>query len=58
MDKLVYSVKETAQVLNIGMNAAYNLVNSKSFPKITLGRKILVPKKALEQWLDTHSITA
>jgi len=58
MDKLVYSVKETAQVLNIGMNSAYNLVNSKDFPKITLGRKILVPKKSLEEWLVNHSITA
>lgn len=58
MDKLVYSVKETAQVLNIGMNSAYNLVNSKDFPKITLGRKILVPKKALEQWIESQSVSA
>lgn len=52
MEKLVYTVKETAQVLNIGMNNAYCLVNSKNFPRIQVGRKILVPKKALEKWLE------
>jgi DNA binding domain, excisionase family len=55
MDKLVYSVKEAAQVLNIGMNSAYNLVNSEDFPKITIGRKILIPIKGLEKWIETSS---
>ncbi len=27
MEKLVYTVNETAQILNIGMNKAYELVN-------------------------------
>jgi len=53
MEKLVYTVKETAQVLNMGLNNAYCLVNSKDFPKIQVGRKILIPKKALEKWLET-----
>lgn len=55
MDKLVYTVKETAQVLNIGMNNAYCLVNSKNFPRIQVGRKILIPKKALEIWLESNN---
>lgn len=54
-DTLVYTVNELAKVLNIGMNSAYYLVNSKDFPKITVGRKILVPKKALEEWINTNS---
>ena len=58
MDKLVYTVKETAQVLNIGMNNAYSLVNSKDFPKIQVGRKILIPKKALDRWLDSKNIVS
>ena len=54
-DTLVYTVNELAKVLNIGMNSAYCLVNSKDFPKLTVGRKILIPKKALEQWIDMNS---
>lgn len=52
MEKLVYSVKEMAQLLNVGMNAAYCIANRNDFPKIQLGRKILIPKKALEEWVD------
>ena len=52
MEKLVYTVKEAAKVLNIGLNNAYILVNSKDFPKIQVGRKILIPVKSLEKWLE------
>lgn len=55
MDKLVYTVRETAKMLNIGMNSAYNLVNSKEFPKIQVGRKILIPKRGLESWIESTS---
>lgn len=54
-DTLVYTVNELAKVLNIGMNSAYCLVNSKDFPKLTVGRKILVPKKSLENWLESSA---
>ena len=54
-EKLVYTVSELAKVLNIGMNSAYYLVNSKGFPKITLGRKILISKKSLENWILSTS---
>ena len=53
MDKLVYTVRETAKMLNLGMNSAYNWVNSENFPKLQVGRKILIPKKALENWIES-----
>ena len=43
------------QVLPLGKNNLYNLVHAKGFPKITIGRRILIPKKALEQWLSEAS---
>jgi excisionase family DNA binding protein len=55
MDKLVYTVKELSKILDIGMNSAYCLVNSRDFPKIIVGRKILIPKKSLDQWIDKSS---
>lgn len=57
MDKLVYTVNETAQILNIGMNKAYELIQQKEIPNVRVGRKILIPKQALENWLANSSTT-
>lgn len=51
MEKLVYTVQETAQILNIGLNKAYELIQEKQIPNLRVGRKILIPKLALESWL-------
>lgn len=51
MEKLVYTVNETAQILNIGMNKAYELIQQQQIPNVRVGRKILIPKQALETWL-------
>jgi excisionase family DNA binding protein len=51
MEKLVYTVNETAQILNIGMNKAYELIQQKQIPHVRVGRKILIPKQPLEKWL-------
>jgi excisionase family DNA binding protein len=49
--KLVYSVQETSKILNIGMNRTYKLLQSNIIPNVRIGKKILIPKKALENWL-------
>ncbi|NLD46148.1 MAG: helix-turn-helix domain-containing protein [Clostridiaceae bacterium] len=55
MEKLVYTVNETAQILNIGMNKAYELIQQKQIPNVRVGRKFLIPKEALEKWLANSS---
>jgi len=52
MEKLVYTVKEVAEILNIGMNKAYELIHQKEFPCKNLGRKILIPRKPFEDWVN------
>lgn len=52
MEKLVYTVTETAQILNIGMNKAYELIQQQQIPNLRVGRKILIPKQSLEKWLS------
>ena len=52
MEKLVYTVQETAEILNIGMNKAYEMIQQKQIPFIRVGRKFLIPKQALEKWLS------
>ena len=52
MEKETYTVKEIAKKLGIGMNKAYELVNQKQIPSIKIGKKYLIPRKALAQWID------
>lgn len=56
-NKLTITVAELAEYLGIGRNSAYTLVNSKDFPKIQIGRKIIIPIKSLEKWIERKSET-
>lgn len=56
MEKLVYTVTETAQILNIGMNKAYELIQQQQIPNLRVGRKILIPKQSLEKWLVKSAV--
>lgn len=51
--KMVYSVKELAQLLSIGLNSAYKLTHQNNFPVIVIGRKRLIPKIAFQKWLES-----
>lgn len=52
----VLTVLEVAQILRIGKNKAYNLINSGSLSSIKVGGKIIVPKMCLIRFLlDTKN---
>ena len=51
---LTLSVPEVAAVLGISRAGAYELVNSASFPKVKIGKRILVPKDKFIEWLDAQ----
>lgn len=51
---LTLSVPEVAAVLGISRAGAYDLVHSASFPKVKIGKRILVPKDKLIEWLDAQ----
>ncbi len=53
--KMTLNVKELATCLGIGMNSAYQLVNSKGFPALKIGKRIVVPIEKLEQWIESNS---
>lgn len=52
-EKIVYTVQEIKELLNIGINQAYDLVNSKQFPVKHIGKKIVVPVKPFMEWLNS-----
>ncbi|GHV13299.1 hypothetical protein FACS1894219_07920 [Clostridia bacterium] len=47
----VLTVKELAEVLRIGKNAAYDLVRTRAVASVRIGRKYLVPKRKVIEFL-------
>jgi len=52
MEKLTLSVEEAAKQLGIGRNLCYDKVKTGEIPVIKIGKRLLVPKKALEKLLE------
>jgi excisionase family DNA binding protein len=52
---LVLSVADLTQVLQIGRNAAYELVNSGQIRIIRIGKNIRIPQVSLLEYLDAAS---
>ena len=51
-DVLVLTVSQTARLLSISRGGAYALVARNELPHVRLGRRIVVPRIALERFLD------
>lgn len=52
-NRLVYTVEEAATLLGISRSFAYEAVQRADIPSMRIGRRILVPKAALERFLAT-----
>lgn len=53
-DRLVFTVEEAAQLLGISRSFAYEAVQRGEVPSMRIGRRILVPKAALNRLLDSQ----
>ncbi|MBW3578523.1 MAG: helix-turn-helix domain-containing protein [Actinobacteria bacterium] len=51
-ERLTYTVEEVAQLLGVSRNAAYAAVGAGFIPSIRVGRRIVIPKVALERLLE------
>lgn len=54
----VYSVEEAAGLLDLCRNAAYEAVRRGDIPSIRIGRRIVVPKAALDRLLQVQPAAA
>ena len=52
-DKMVLSVKDIKDYLGIGINQAYALAKSNQFKVVYSGKRIIIPRKAFEDWLNS-----
>ena len=53
-NKKLITVKEFIEEYGIGTNKAYEIVNSKGFPIIRLGKKILIVRDRIDEWLNDN----
>ena len=51
---MAMSVEEMAEELAIGRNVAYQLVQQAGFPSFLIGRRVLVSRKGLQEWIDAQ----
>ena len=55
MDKrILYTTTDIQEIFKLGKSKAYELIRSKSFPSIKIGRSYYIPKVALEKWLASN----
>lgn len=50
-NRLTLTVEEAAEILGISRAFAYNLVKTEQLPSVRLGRRLVVPRRALERLL-------
>ena len=59
MDKLLYSITETADILGISRPMVYKLINTdESFPAFKIGRRTMVNATALIMWIANRTEVA
>ncbi|MGB9920924.1 MAG: helix-turn-helix domain-containing protein [Moorellales bacterium] len=51
MAELAMSVAEAARALGVSRDAVYELVRRKEIPHVRVGRRVIIPRRGLEEWL-------
>lgn len=48
---LLLNVKQLADLLGVSDSSAYELIQEKDFPSLRIGKRIVVPKEELREWI-------
>ena len=51
VQRQTYTVKEAAKILGVGIVSAYEAIKNVEIPHIKVGRRIIIPKVALDNML-------
>lgn len=54
-ERLTYTIPQAAEIIGINVITAYKLAKQKGFPSVRIGKRIVVPKAALERWLEQEA---
>lgn len=53
--RLTLAVPQAADVLGISRDLAYELIARGELPSLRLGRRVVVPRRALERFIDDEA---
>ena len=51
---LTLNAREAAEVLRISKSKVYELAQSESFPAIRIGKRVVIPRDLLIQWMNNQ----
>lgn len=54
-EKLAYSVAEAARALGVSRPTMYRLLERPDFPRVPVGRRILIPCALFNEWLEREA---
>ncbi len=57
-EKLTLTVSETARLLGISRGLAYEMVRTGELPSVRFGKRVLIPRRALEKLLEQGQVAA
>ena len=52
VERITYTVDEASKILGISRNAAYQAAKTGELPVVKIGKRLLVPVKALDRLLE------
>ena len=60
MEELPFTmtVKDVAQALGLSASKTYQLVHTDGFPRLEVGRRLIVPRAKFLEWIDVNTIHA
>ena len=47
---------DVATILGISRARAYSLIKSRGFPRITIGKRVIIPKAAFIDWMTKNTV--
>lgn len=53
-EKLTMTASEAAEALQVSMPVIYELCRRENFPVIRIGRKVLIPRDQLQNWVNAQ----
>ena len=54
-EKLAYSLREAAELLGVSKSTLHRAIRAGVVPHVRIGRRIVIPAKALEDWLSARA---
>lgn len=58
MEKRVLSVNDAANILGLSRASVYEAIRLGRIPHVRIGRRILIPRTALEQMLESEAVAS